>query len=111
MAEMASRAGLSHDRLIRHYSPPNVDSLITQGLTPSVLIGKGALDTLLDSAPRSSHGFFLETDYMDDLRRPGAVLGPKTVPKRTQQLIAAGIDEELMWRAHVDLPNRLYGEE
>ena len=111
MAEMASRAGLSHDRLIRHYSPPNVDSLITQGLTPSVLIGKGALDTLLDSAPRSSHGFLLETDYMDDLRRPGAVLGPKTVPKRTQQLIAAGIDEELMWRAHVDLPNRLYGEE
>ena len=111
MAAMADKAGLSRDRLVRHYSPPNVTSEITQGLTPSVLIGKGALETLIDTAGSSSHGFLLETDYMDDLRRPGAVLGPKTVPKRTHQLITAGIDEELMWRAHVELPNRLYGEE
>ena len=111
MAAMASKAGLAKDRLVRHYSPPNVSSNITQGLTPSVLIGKGALDTLIETADSCSHGFLLETDYMDDLRRPGAVLGPKTVPKRTQQLVAAGIDEELIWKAHVDLPNRLYGEE
>ena len=111
MAAMADKAGLAKDRLVRHYSPPNVKSEITQGLTPSVLIGKGALETLMDTAGSSSHGFLLETDYMDDLRRPGAVLGPKTVPKRTQQLVTAGIDEELMWKAHVDLPNRLYGEE
>ena len=111
MAAMADKAGLAKDRLVRHYSPPNVKSEITQGLTPSVLIGKGALETLMDTAGSSSHGFLLETDYMDDLRRPGAVLGPKTVPKRTHQLVTAGIDEELMWKAHVDLPNRLYGEE
>lgn len=111
MAAMADKAGLAKDRLVRHYSPPNVSSEITQGLTPSVLIGKGALETLIDTAGSSSHGFLLETDYMDDLRRPGAVLGPKTVPKRTHQLVTAGIDEELMWKAHVDLPNRLYGEE
>jgi TatD-related deoxyribonuclease len=111
MAALADKAGLAKDRLVRHYSPPNVKSEITQGLTPSVLIGKGALETLMDTAGSSSHGFLLETDYMDDLRRPGAVLGPKTVPKRTQQLVVAGIDEELMWKAHVDLPNRLYGEE
>ena len=111
MAAMASEAGLAKNRLIRHYSPPNVDSVVTQGLTPSVLIGKGALEKLVETAQKSSHGFLLETDYMDDLRRPGAVLGPKTVPKRTQQLIAAGIDEEFMWKAHVDLPNSLYGED
>ena len=111
MAAMAHKAGLAKNRLVRHYSPPNVKSEITQGLTPSVLIGKGALETLMETAESSSHGFLLETDYMDDLRRPGAVLGPKTVPKRTQQLVTAGIDEELMWKAHVDLPNRLYGEE
>ena len=111
MAALADKAGLAKDRLVRHYSPPNVKSEITQGLTPSVLIGKGALETLMDTAESSSHGFLLETDYMDDIRRPGAVLGPKTVPKRTHQLVTAGIDEELMWKAHVDLPNRLYGEE
>ncbi len=111
MAAMASKAGLAKNRLVRHYSPPNVSSNITQGLTPSVLIGKGALETLIETANSCSHGFLLETDYMDDLRRPGAVLGPRTVPRRTQQLVSAGIDEELMWKAHVDLPNQLYGEE
>ena len=52
----------------------------------------------------------LETDYMDDPRRPGAVLGPKTVPKRTQQLIEAGMDEEILWKCHVDIPTALYGD-
>ena len=111
MAQMAIKSGLSPDRLVRHYSPPNVDKTVTQGLTPSVLIGKGAIETLLQTATSSSHGFLLETDYMDDLRRPGAVLGPKTVPKRTNQLLEAGIDEEFLWRSHVDLPEKLYGQE
>ena len=108
---MATKSGLSTERLVRHYSPPNVDEKVTQGVTPSVLIGKGAIETLLETAPCSSHGFLLETDYMDDLRRPGAVLGPKTVPKRTNQLLEAGIDEEFLWRSHVDLPEKLYGKE
>jgi len=51
----------------------------------------------------------LETDHMDDPRRPGAVLGPKTVPKRTQALVSAGVDEEVLYRTHVDLPNSIYG--
>ena len=46
---------------------------------------------------------------MDDPRRPGAVLGPKTVPKRTNQLLNMGIEEELLWKAHKDLPEKLYG--
>ena len=111
MAQMAKKSGLSTERLVRHYSPPNVDEKVTHGITPSVLIGKGAIETLLQTASSSSHGFLLETDYMDDLRRPGAVLGPKTVPKRTNQLLEAGIDEEFLWRSHVDLPEKLYGKE
>ena len=46
---------------------------------------------------------------MDDPRRPGAVLGPKTVPKRTRQLLDAGIDEEVMWHTHHTLPAEVYG--
>jgi TatD-related deoxyribonuclease len=108
---MATRQGMNLKSLIRHYSPPNVTKEYTQGLTPSVLIGKGALDELVQTCRSSSHGFLLETDYMDDLRRPGAVLGPKTVPKRTKQLAERGIDEEILWRTHHDLPNELYGQE
>ena len=110
LSEMADRAGLPTHRLIRHYSPPQIDESVTQGLTSSVLVGKGALEPLLASYENNKTGFMLETDYMDDPRRPGAVLGPKTVPKRTQQLFEAGMDEEVLWNCHVDLPNALYGE-
>jgi len=109
IALMAERAGLDKHRLVRHYAPANVAGSITQGITPSVLIGKGALDELISTVETCSHGFLLETDYMDDLRRPGAVLGPKTVPKRTKQLLEAGLDEEYLWKAHQDLAEGLYG--
>ncbi|MGY8745958.1 MAG: TatD family hydrolase, partial [Candidatus Poseidoniales archaeon] len=94
LANMADKAGLARERLVRHYAPPRVDAEFTHGLTPSVLAGSGSIDELMATFEASSHGFMLETDYMDDPRRPGAVLGPKTVPKRTRQLLAAGLDEE-----------------
>ena len=109
LASMAEKAGLDKNRLVRHYAPANVSEEVTQGITPSVLIGKGAIEELMSSVESCSHGFLLETDYMDDLRRPGAVLGPKTVPKRTNQLLEAGLDEEYLWKAHRDLAEELYG--
>ncbi|MBT6527498.1 MAG: hypothetical protein HOM04_03180 [Euryarchaeota archaeon] len=109
LSVMAEKAGLSPRRLVRHYAPATISKDVTQGLTPSVLIGKGAISELMQSVESCSHGFFLETDYMDDVRRPGAVLGPKTVPKRTHQLLEAGLDEEYLWKAHRDLGEELYG--
>ncbi|MDG1539199.1 MAG: TatD family hydrolase [Candidatus Poseidonia sp.] len=109
LAQRAKKQGMDLVKLVRHYAPANVDASSTHGLTPSVLIGKGALEELMSTYEASSHGFFLETDYMDDLRRPGAVLGPKTVPKRTQQLIAAGLPEDILWNTHQELARRVYG--
>ena len=109
LAQMADKAGLAREKLVRHYAPPKVDSSYTHGLTPSVLAGSGSIDELMSTHEASSHGFMLETDYMDDPRRPGAVLGPKTVPKRTRQLLAAGLDEDVLYNCHKDLPDRIYG--
>ena len=109
LSEMAERVNLSKNKLVRHYSPPQIDESITRGLTSSVLVGKGALQPLMETYEQNKTGFMLETDYMDDPRRPGAVLGPKTVPKRTQQLLEAGMDEDALWRCHVDVPNAIYG--
>jgi len=109
LAEMADKAGLARERLVRHYAPPKVNAEYTHGITPSVLAGSGSIDELMATFEASSHGFMLETDYMDDPRRPGAVLGPKTVPKRTRQLLEAGLDEEVLYRCHKDLPDHIYG--
>ena len=109
LSEMAERVNLSKNKLVRHYSPPQIDESMTRGLTSSVLVGKGALQPLMETYEQNKTGFMLETDYMDDPRRPGAVLGPKTVPKRTQQLLEAGMDEDALWRCHVDVPTAIYG--
>lgn len=110
LSQMATTSGMDSKKIVRHYAPANIDAEITKGITPSVLIGKGAIEELMENIGKSSHGFLLETDYMDDPKRPGAVLGPKTVPKRTKQLLELGIDEEILWKTHQDLPNLLYGE-
>ena len=109
LSARAVRQGMDLRHLVRHYSPPDVRDANTHGLTPSVLCGKGALERLMETHLEAKNGFFLETDYMDDPRRPGAVLGPKTVPKRTRQLLDAGMDEDVLWHTHHDLPNVVYG--
>ena len=58
----------------------------------------------------------METDFLDDEKRPGAVLGPKTIPKRTQQLssllIKTGYSEgqvsEILNNIHFNWPQILY---
>ena len=113
LASLADSVGLNRSRLIRHFAPPDISRENTMGITPSVNLRKSGLEKLMLQI-ESSDGFMLETDYMDDPRRPGAVLGPKTVPKRTQQLAELSIesniiDEELFWNMHVEIPNSLYG--
>ena len=78
-------------------------------------MGKNSIQEIVQSIWSNEGGFLMETDYMDDPKRPGAVLGPKTVPKRTQQLVTAllgrGIDaESALFSIHKDLPEALYGE-
>ena len=51
----------------------------------------------------------LETDYIDDLSRPGAVLGPKTIPKKTISLFEKGIiSEEQIYKVHKQNPEKTY---
>jgi TatD-related deoxyribonuclease len=106
LAMHLDRAGLPRERAVKHYSTPIVDVALNQGLWPSVLIGKGSAEAAAAAGTR----FLMETDYMDDPRYPGAVLGPKTVPKRTRDLIAGGLmTEEQAWIIHAENPRKVYG--
>jgi TatD-related deoxyribonuclease len=101
IAEWAEDRGLPREQVVKHYSGGYVD-----GPIPSVIGDKEALEDATD------HGgpFLMETDFLDDPDRPGAVLGPKTVPKRVRWLLEAGY-EEAVYTAHVDTPARVYGIE
>lgn len=106
LAGIANKAGLSPGRTVKHFSPPIVREEDNFGLFPSVLAGKGAFEKALSQGTR----FMLETDFIDDNRRPGAVLGPATVPRRTIDLLDRGLlTEEQAFRVHKDNPEKVFG--
>jgi len=103
LAERARRAGIKMHKVVKHYSPPLVRVCEELGLFPGVICVKGAIEQALEEGAR----FMMETDYIDDIERPGAVLGPKTIPKRTLKLMEA-YGEEPFWAIHKDNPEMVY---
>ncbi|HNR25641.1 MAG TPA: TatD family hydrolase [Methanobacteriaceae archaeon] len=107
-AQLADQAGLKREKVIKHFSGPLVLQEENHGLTPS-LISSG---DVIQAGLKKGTNFLMETDYLDDLSRPGAVLGPKTVPRRTRKLFNAGlISEDDVHRIHVENVERVYGIE
>jgi len=99
---MAHEAGMDLARVVKHFADP------TTPLVPSLI----ARHEAVPEVARSGRGFMLESDYMDERDRPGAVIGPKSVPRFSIRLLESGaIDEEALARCHVDTPSRTYGVE
>lgn len=108
LASLADRAGLPRNKVVKHYSPPIISQESNAGLFPSVL----ASEKNISSAARQGTRFMMETDYLDDPKRPGAVLGSKTVPKRTMALLQNNLlTEEDMYIIHSENPKKVYGVE
>lgn len=106
LAEMADKAGLDRGKVVKHYSPPMVLPEENFGLMPSVLASKDAVKEALLKGSR----FLMETDFLDDPRRPGAVLAIATVPKRTLAFIKQGLmTEEQAYKIHSENPAKTYG--
>jgi TatD-related deoxyribonuclease len=99
IVEWATDRGLTSERVVKHFSGGDV-----RGPVPSVISHKEELKIACDRGD----AFLMETDFIDDPDRPGAVLGPKTVPSRVEWLLEAGY-EASMHRAHVETPARVYG--
>ena len=106
LADIARKSGLPPEKVVKHHAPPLVHVFERAGIFPGVHAGKGAIETALAEGSR----FMMETDYIDDPERPGAVLGPKTVPRRTKQLIDR-FGEEMFWKVHKEIPEQVYGIE
>ncbi len=118
ISQMAIQAGLPLSQTIRHYAPPNVSSDFTHGLACTVSVGRGSVEGLVSTYANASASWGMETDFLDDPRRPGAVLGPKTIPKRTDELCSALLAESnpndvenLLFKMHSEWPSKLYGIE
>lgn len=97
--EWAEAAGLEPHRVVKHYAEGPVD-----GVTPSVISRRDALEATV----AAGEPFLMETDFLDDPDRPGAVLGTKTVPRRVGWLEERGATSAIEL-AHVDTPESVYG--
>jgi TatD-related deoxyribonuclease len=108
MADLAAHveaAKLDKGHVSKHYCPPFVLPEENAGLFPSVLASRPFVAEALKKGDR----FMLETDFIDDRRRPGAVMAPATVPRRTRAMLEQGIAEERVWRIHKENPEKVYG--
>lgn len=100
IVDMARRAGVPEGRVVKHYGSPDTP------LHPSLIAKHEAIPELV----RSGRPFTMESDYMDENARPGAVIGPKSVPRYTNQLVSTGqMTEEDCFRIHAETVGRVYG--
>ena len=82
MARFADEAGIDKNMVIKHYSPPVVDSR-NFGIFPSVIASRKNVRESLKQGTR----FLLETDFMDEPSRKNAVLPIESVPRRARFII------------------------
>jgi TatD-related deoxyribonuclease len=100
IVEMARKAGVPEGRVVKHYGSPDTP------LHPSLIAKHEAIPELV----RSGRPFTMESDYMDENARPGAVIGPKSVPRYTNQLVSTGkMTAEDCFRIHAETVQRVYG--
>jgi len=100
VADMARNAGFPVEHVVKHYGSPDTP------LHPSLIAKHKAIPQLT----RERRAFTMESDFMDENARPGAVIGPKSVPRYTYQLLRDGlITEEDCFRIHAETVGRVYG--
>lgn len=97
---MAQAAKVPLERVVKHYGSPDTP------LHPSLIAKHEAISQLA----RDKRPFTLESDFMDENSRPGAVIGPKSVPRYTNLLLKNGmISEEDCFRIHAETVEKVYG--
>jgi TatD-related deoxyribonuclease len=89
LAHICDKAGFPRRRAVRHFAPSDISHKNTSGLPVTISMGKGSIEGICSTLGSSESHWGMETDFLDDPKRPGAVLGPKTIPKRTNQLCQA----------------------
>ncbi|HTT14479.1 MAG TPA: TatD family hydrolase [Thermoplasmata archaeon] len=106
LAELAGRAGLRAERVVKHYARSHVRPDERRGVAASYLARRDLVRATLGDGP----SWFLETDFLDDPHRPGAVLDLATVPRRAAAIAEHEPDQaERLWVPFSESIERVYG--
>ena len=78
----------------------------THGVMPSIPASK---TNLREALAKGTDRFMVETDYIDDPEKPGAIMSVTTVPKKVKAWLANGqVPVESIHRICGDIPDSLY---
>ena len=105
---MVKKVGNRPYSVIMHHAEPIViDLASSNGVMPSIPMGRrGEFEEAVRHGPR----FVVESDFIDDPRRPGAVIPPWTLARKLRNYLTNGlINEEFLHIVCVDNINRVYG--
>jgi len=106
LSKLATKVNFPKSRLVKHYGGPGAIE-DPHGLVVSLISSA----TNIAYASKLKSSFMLETDYLDDIKRPGAVMGPKTVPRKTFAALEKDIlSKEQIFDIHTTLPDSVYRE-
>ncbi len=106
LAGQAREIGLDPHRVVKHYARQRVPPEQRNGVAASYLAKRALVAQVEgDAAP-----WFLETDFLDDPARPGAVLDLATVPRRAAEVAARGdTAADRLWVPFSESVERVYG--
>lgn len=106
LAALAAQASFPLGKLVKHYARRVLPPTDLAGVVPSYVARRETVrEALHQPAP-----WFLETDFLDDPHRPGAVLDLETVPRRLVALASQGGDDgERFAIPFVDSVRTVYG--
>ncbi|MFA4859152.1 TatD family hydrolase [Methanoregula sp.] len=97
---LAGEARVPIERVVKHYGSPDTP------LHPSLIAKHEGIEQLV----REHRRFTMESDYMDENSRPGAVIGPKSVPRYTNKLLEQEkITVDDCFFIHAETVEKVYG--
>ncbi len=106
LAEEAAGARVVGGKVVKHYARTRFSPEDRHGIVPSYLARRELVREVLGDPP----SWFLETDFLDDPHRPGAVLDLATVPRRARQIAEdPRLDPDRLWVPFVESVERVYG--
>ena len=102
VALLARENNMHPARVVKHFATCETP------LHPSVTVREPFLEQWF----KEKRDFTMESDYIDDLTRPGAINGARSVPRRCQHYLQTGvITEEDLWHVASRVPEKIYGVE
>jgi TatD-related deoxyribonuclease len=106
LSERAKQAGVRADGVVKHYARARVAPDARGSVVPSYLARRELVrEVLPDPGP-----WFLETDFLDDPARPGAVLDLATVPRRALSIArSTPAAADRLWVPFSESVERVYG--